>query len=188
MPRAISIRSVKGPDDRDTRASRPVRALREEQGDWAIPAALTLALGMLGALAFGLDAVSVGYGRLRLWSAVAATARASARCLKTSISPSSSSSILDSEATSACVSQTAQTVFSQDLRTGSVLSGSVEATPTLYAVSSGNGSAEGTVPSVQVDSQATLRLAFPLPGLDSVTLEDAATASLVPVPASTTQP
>lgn len=182
MPPATSNRDNHSPS-RGPALSQPLsmQRLREEKGIWAIPAAATLALAMLGALAASLDVAMIGYGRLQLWSAVATTARAAARCLGSPSQSTSRSSGVEAAAESACLDGTVPQVFSADIRAGSAVSGAVSSHVTSQPGSSPTGS---QVPTVLVDGQATVSLPFPLPGLSSVTVWDSATASLIPVPSA----
>lgn len=154
-------------------------ALRDERGVWALSAAASLSLAMLGALAGGLDVTAVGYARIRLWSALSVTARAAARCLG---SPSESG-VLSAAAVSTCVHEISAQVYQADLQAGITPSGTVSAQVVPSVLTAGTArTASSLPPRVNIEASAIVDLPFPLPGLARVTLDEAAVASLVSTP------
>lgn len=184
IPRGDDI-PRKGPHTQRRRC--PLR-LGDDGGVWAFSAAATLSLAMLGALAGALDVASVGYARLRLWSALSTTARAAARCLA---DPSGSQSTTAPAVTSSlasvgtCVDAVSAQVFHEDAATGLTSPGAVSAQWTVPPQTGGTGASGAAVPpSVTIQASAVVRLPFPLPGVTGVSLTESATASLVSVPRS----
>ena len=161
--------------------SRHLVRLHEERADWAIPAAALLALVMLGVLAGAIDGADVAYGRLRIWQALASTARAAARCLVEPVATVSASGSNGGASTPwvtnpnavACVNDTVQTVFPDSLGGAALVASQVHAS---IAMAGPTGS-----PAVTVTGQVQLILPFAFPGLAEATVQQSATATVLAV-------
>lgn len=157
--------------------------LPDERGDWAIPAAVVMALVMLAALAGAIDGADLAYARLRIWQALASTARAAARCLIEPIntvstteesSAGASASFVPNTDALTCVNATVQTVFPDSLGTGSLVDAQAHASLAMAS--------QSVHPVVTVTAQARLLLPFAMPGFAQVPIQQSATAIVLAVP------